>query len=90
MLYGLYAMRDVKTGFMTPVMDQSDDSAIRNFCHTIAKSDGILSSFAQDFSLFHIADYDSDTGSVVPLVPVVQLVDGPFALRSMERRDTDA
>lgn len=76
MIYGLYAMRDVKTGFMTPVVEVNDDAAVRNFTHTIRQSEGILYTFNQDFSLYRIGDFDSDTGRVAPLVPVIQLADG--------------
>lgn len=91
MMYGLYAMRDVKTGFMTPAMDVNDQAAIRNFCHTIANADNILYTFAQDFSLYHIANYDSDSGIIDPCIPVIYLIDGAAALRSMKGLgDSDA
>ncbi|UPW41132.1 nonstructural protein [Sigmofec virus UA08Rod_5433] len=76
-------MRDVKTGFMSPTMDLSDDSAIRNFAHSVGNSEGILFSFVQDFSLYRIADFDTDTGVLSPISPVIQLIDGPAALRMM-------
>lgn len=85
MKYGLYSMRDAKTGFMTPAMDVNDAAAIRNFYHTIQNSEGILFTFAQDFSFYHIADYDSETGQVVPLVPIVQIADGAAAVAALRK-----
>lgn len=83
MIYGLYAMRDVKTGFMSPVIEANDDAAVRNFTHTVRQSDGILFTFSQDFSLYRIGDFDSDSGRVAPLVPIVQLADGASVLKEV-------
>lgn len=87
MIYGLYSIRDVKTGFMTPVMEANDQSAQRNFYHSIWNSDGILFSFGQDFSLYRLADFNSETGQIVPLVPIVQVADGAAALAAMRKDD---
>lgn len=84
MIYGLYAMRDSRTGFMSPVIEANDDAAIRNFAHTVRQSDGILSTFCQDFSLFRLGDFDADTGRVAPLVPIVQLADGAAVMRGVD------
>lgn len=81
MLYGVYAMRDVKTGFMTPSIDVSDESAVRNFTHAVCHSDGVLRSFAQDFSLYKIGEFDSDTAELLPLRPTLLLIEGSTALR---------
>lgn len=81
MKFSLYSIRDVKTGFMTPVMEPNDASAIRNFYHSVQASQGVLFSFAQDFTLYRIADFDSDIGQVIPLVPIVQVADGSAAVQ---------
>lgn len=83
MKYGLYAIRDVKTGFMTPTMDVNDESAARNFYHAVQNSEGILYTFASDFSLFRIGEFDSESGQVEPLIPIVFVADGPAAVRAM-------
>lgn len=80
MIYHLYAIRDVKTGFMTPVMEVNDAAAIRNFYHSVQNSEGILYTFAQDFTLFRIADFDSETAQVTPVVPIVQVAAGSDAI----------
>lgn len=79
MTYGVYSIRDVKTGFLTPSVDLNDDSAIRNFYHAVNASDGVLFSFAQDFSLYRVGEFDVDSGRIVPLVPIVQVADGAAA-----------
>lgn len=62
MLYNVYSIRDVKTGFMTPTIEVNDDTAIRNFSHAVVNSDNILFSFAKDFALYRIGSFDSDSG----------------------------
>lgn len=66
MIYGVYSIRDVKTGFMTPVIEVSDEAAARNFTHSVLSSDGILRSFAVDFSLYRIGSFDADSGRITP------------------------
>lgn len=85
MKYGLYSIRDVKTGFMTPVMEVNDASAARNFYHSVQNSEGILFSFAQDFTLYRIADFDAETAVVIPLVPIVQVADGATAIAALRK-----
>lgn len=85
MMYGLYAIRDVKTGFMQPAMDVNRDAAIRNFYHSVSQSEGILFTFASDFSLYHVAMYDSDHGIVDPIIPPVLIAEGSDAVRVMSK-----
>lgn len=85
MIYGLYSIRDIKTGFMTPVMEANDASAVRNFYHTVQNSEGILFTFAQDFTLYRIADFDAETGKITPLVPIVQIADGASAAAALRK-----
>lgn len=89
MKYGLYAIRDIKTGFMTPTMDINDESAVRNFYHSVQNSEGILYTFASDFSLFRIGEFDSDSGQIVPLIPIEFVADGPAAVRALRRKEED-
>lgn len=84
MIYGLYAIRDVKTGFMTPTMDASDPAATRNFFHAVRNSEGILFSYSQDFDLYHIADYDSDSGVVTALSPIKFVAHGSDAVAELK------
>lgn len=85
MIYGVYSMRDVKTGFTSLTLDVSDDSARRNFYHSVAKSDGILFTYAQDFALYHVADFNSDTGVVVPVSPIDLIAQGSDAVKEVSR-----
>lgn len=64
MTFGVYAIRDVKTGFMSPHVEESDPVAIRNFEHAVQSSDGILMSHAADFSFYRLGSFDSATGLI--------------------------
>lgn len=90
MIYGVYSIRDIKTGFMSPTIEQNDDSAARNFYHAVANSEGILFTFASDFSLYHIANFDSDTGVIDPGIPPVLVAEGVNAMRVLGKENSDA
>lgn len=69
----MYAVQDSLSGFMTPVVEQSDPVAVRNFrmaCDSANGSSTLMTWNPTDFSLYHIADYDSDTGIVTSVVPI--------------------
>lgn len=87
MVYGVYSIRDVKTGFMSPVIEVSDESAKRNFYHSIAQSDGILFTYSQDFSLYHVANFDTDHGVMDPVIPILLVAEGSDALKEVAPRD---
>lgn len=91
MVYPVVSIRDRKTGFMTPTMDSNIPAAIRNFCHAVQHSrDSVLYTHSQDFSLYHIADFDSDTGIVSPHIPIVFLYEAHDAVLESQRGDQDA
>lgn len=85
MTYGLYAIRDIKTGFMTPVMEANDEAAQRNFYHSVQNSEGILFTFAQDFTLYRLAEFNAETGQIIPLVPIAQVADGASAAAALRK-----
>lgn len=80
MIYGVYAMRDVKVGFLTPTFDVNDESAKRNFSFAVLNSDSVLSSFANDFSFYKLGEYDSESGLLRPLSLPLYLFDASAAL----------
>lgn len=83
MKYGVYSIRDARVGFMTPTIDNNDESAIRNFYHSISQSEGILFTYAKDFDLYKVADFDSESGQMFPITPVVFLAAGSDALKEV-------
>lgn len=81
MKFGIYSIQDVKTGFMTPTIDQNDFSAGRNFSSAVMQSDGVLFTHAEDFRLFKIGEFESDTGVIQPISPIELIIDGSSVLR---------
>lgn len=82
MIYGVYSMRDSKTGFMSVTLDQNDDAAARNFSHAVLTSDGILRTHAEDFSLYRLGSFDTDSGLLSPETVPVHVLSGTQALHS--------
>lgn len=69
MRYGVYAIRDDLTGFLTPTLDQTDEAAARNFRHACINENNLFYSHASDYSLFKIGEYETDTGELFPCIP---------------------
>uniref|UniRef100_A0AAU8B4A4 Nonstructural protein n=1 Tax=Dulem virus 128 TaxID=3145605 RepID=A0AAU8B4A4_9VIRU len=75
MKYGIYTVRDFKVGFMSPVADSNDASAMRGFEHSVLHSDiNFITSHPEDYALFKIGEYDSDSGVITPIFPIVELL----------------
>lgn len=68
MRFGVYAMRDSMTGFLTPTFDVNDQSAKRNFVFALRRKDTLLYSNAQDYDLYKIGEFDQESGVITPLV----------------------
>lgn len=81
MVYGLYSIQDVKTGFMSPVCDVSDAAAARNFESTLAQAKGVYGTHASDFRLFRVAQFDIETGDIVSVNPIKLVYDGATFVR---------
>ena len=62
MRLGLYSIKDAKTGFMTPVLEQNDAAALRNFSHAVNQPDSLMHDCPNDFTLFKVSDFDTDVG----------------------------
>ena len=60
MIFNMYSIKDAKTGFMTPVLEQNDAAALRNFSHAVNQPDSIMHDCPNDFALFLVAKFDTD------------------------------
>lgn len=89
MIYSLYAIRDVKVGFLTPTAEVNDDVAARNFYHAVSTSEGILFTCSSDFDLYRLASYDADSGRVIPEDIPVLVAQGSNALKVMRKESKD-
>lgn len=74
MIYGVYSIHDAKTGFLNITLDQSDESAIRGFEHACLNTDSLFFTHPADYALHRLGSFDTDTGSLTPLIPVDVLV----------------
>lgn len=87
MRYPICSIRDSKTGFLAPTIDINLDAAIRAFGHAISRSPDILGSCPGDFDLYELGEFDTDSGRIEPLCPVVHLISGPDAFRKVVGKD---
>ena len=83
MILGMYSIKDAKTGYMTPVLEQNDAAALRNFAHAVNQPDGIMNSCPNDFALYKVAQFDTDRGLVPLDGDPVQVVDASEVLRNV-------
>jgi hypothetical protein len=82
MKYGVYSIRDARTGFLPPTVDQNDSSAMRNFAHACMQKESLLFSHIEDYSLCKIGEFDTETGTISAQLPEV-ILDGT----SIQRKD---
>lgn len=69
MIYPIFCMKDELVGFMTPTLDQNEASALRNFRHAIASTDGVLHTHPDNFSLWFLGTFNNETGELLPDSP---------------------
>ena len=66
MKYNVYCIRDDKTGFLTPTVDTNHFTAARNFANAIMQGQGVLFTHADDFRLYCIDEFDTESGQLTP------------------------
>ncbi|UPW40980.1 nonstructural protein [Sigmofec virus UA08Rod_5898] len=80
MIFKIYSIRDSVAGsFLTPTVDQSDSTAIRNFslaCDSGKRDSSLLAFRPADFSLYCLAEFDSESGLISPFSPIQLVVSG--------------
>ncbi len=86
MVFGIYCVRDVKSGFQTPTAQVNDAVAVRGFASAVINSDSVLFTHASDFALYKVAEFDADTGRITPLDLPVELIQASAALLQKEAK----
>ena len=81
MKYGLYSIKDAKTGFMTPVLEHGDPAALRNFSAAVNQPDSLFHQYPNDFALYKVANFDTDTG-IDPVLSPILIADAAEVLRN--------
>lgn len=84
MIFGVYAVRDRLTGFLTPTTDQNDAAAIRNFQFACDNTATLMYSNPLDYELCKVGTFDSDLGVLSPISPIEVLTNGTCALHLKE------
>lgn len=72
MRYNLCAVLDAKLGeYAAPFTVRKTGEAIRSFGDAVAQPDpnNNMHKHPEDFTLWHVGDYESDTGEVINVVP---------------------
>lgn len=67
----VYAIRDARIGFMTPILEENDASAIRGFQNAVMAREGYFANFASEYDLYRIGQFDSDQGQFLNETPVL-------------------
>lgn len=86
MIFGVYSIRDDLSGFMTPVLEQNDAVAMRNFrmaTDQMARQQTVMTFRPTDYALYRIAQFDQESGLITPVTP-------PDLVCRGERSDKDA
>ena len=86
MKFGIYCVRDVKSGFQTPTAQVNDAVAVRGFASAVLNSDSVLFTHASDFALYKVAEFDADTGRITPLDLPVELIQASAVLLQKEAK----
>ena len=66
MIYPIYAINDALVGFQSPTLMNNDAFAMRSFSESFADVKS-----PQDYALFKIGMFDTETGEIIPEVPSV-------------------
>lgn len=74
MIFGVYSIRDHLSGFQTPVIEQNDAIAMRNFAMAVdsyprERGASLMTWRPSDFDFFRIGTFDSETGRLEPVSP---------------------
>lgn len=75
---GIYSLQDRLNGFMSITIDDKDEIAIRGFQHALACAprDSLFMTNPDDYSLYKIGEFDTDSGQITPIVPPLFLMRG--------------
>lgn len=83
MIYGLYSILDHKAGFLPPQVDQNDQTASRNFAHAIMQTGSVLHTHAEDYELYKVGSFDTETG-VLSVLSVKELVAEGYSFKEVK------
>lgn len=62
----IYTVRDLKQGFNMLTVEANEQIAIRNFKTAVNQEGSTLNMYAEDFSLYNVGEFDTETGAITP------------------------
>lgn len=71
MKFKIFCMRDQLSGFLSPTFELNENIAIRNFSYAINKKDSLYYANPAHFDLYHIGEFDTDTGVLEKTEPTI-------------------
>lgn len=69
MIFNIYAVRDELLGFGAPVIRDNDAVAVRAFDNDVNFDNSPYAKHPNDYSLFHIGEFDTDSGDITASTP---------------------
>lgn len=87
MILGIYSMFDSKTGFQPVTVSRNNDSAVREFAHAVKSTRSLMNTFAADFSLFKVGEFDTESGRLIGFDAPESLVNGASFVGGIEDGD---
>lgn len=81
----IYTIYDRKASYCLPVFSlKSEADARRQFSEIITQSDTLVSKYPGDYDLVCIAEFDEQTGNVIPYSPTETVINGLTALQAAQ------
>lgn len=71
MKFPIYAVRDSLLGFSAPIIRDNDAVASRAFEFDCNRDNSPYRTHSEQFQLYHIGEYDTDTGDLCSSSPVL-------------------
>lgn len=87
MVYNVYTVKDHKSWFSQIWNDINDETAKRGFSQMMSNPDNVMGFNPQDFDLFKIGTFDSETGQLDSIWPIEFVLSGRAAFDSTMVRD---
>lgn len=76
MIKNIYAIKDHKRWFTDTFVDDNDPSAVRNFSYGVCHMEGVMNFAPQDFDLFKVGTFNTESGMISGLVPIEFMCNG--------------
>lgn len=80
MIYPIYSIRDHKAGFSPQfIVQDNEQSAARGFAFLVSNDKSVMGFSPYDYDLYHVADFDVESGIMTPISPPQFIVNGGAA-----------